>query len=181
MKQVLHFILRSVSILKLCLQWPWCGMSCLEPDYYALSIALYRAGKTSWDQGHSFSQYLFSYRKQRTFLLQILYGRELLCSLFLHISHFVLVSSLLSLGTSEVAILIALRTCVLVRFTLFLSCLDKAPVSVNHNLSDCTMGPQQLLNFLEHWSITGLPHCCQTPQSPKGSDTDTWFAILRAI
>lgn len=80
-----------------------------------LYFVLYRAGKTSQDQCHCIIQYLLCYKKWRNFLLQNLYISELICSLFLHFSHFTLMNILISLVTLEVV------TCALVRFTVFLS------------------------------------------------------------
>ena len=70
---------------------------------------------------------LLSYRKWRNFLLQNLYVTEQIHSLFIPFSHFTLMNILMLLVTLKVVILVAIRTCVLVVFTVFLSCLDKAP------------------------------------------------------
>lgn len=118
----------SVSASPGCVsKWPLVGMSCLKPDLCVLSFALYRAGRTSWDQCHRIIQHLFLLKVEGSPPSEPVEGWTDRYSLLVQFAHFTRMNLIISLVTADVVILITWGSWLcLSRMYSFLICLDMA-------------------------------------------------------
>lgn len=153
----------SVSASPGCVsKWPLVGMSCLKPDLCVLSFALYRAGRTSWDQCHRIIQHLFLPKVEGSPPLEPVGDWTDRYSLLVQFAHFTRMNLIISSVTADVVVLITWGSWLSQSDVRFFNLSGHGLCRTWSTVSRCTRRPRQPLACLGRLSVTWLHHRFQT-------------------